>query len=38
MAEDKYLAGKVAIVTGASKISGIGAAAAIALAEHGANV
>jgi NAD(P)-dependent dehydrogenase (short-subunit alcohol dehydrogenase family) len=38
MAEDKHLAGKVAIVTGASKISGIGAAAAIALAEHGANV
>ncbi|KAF7184131.1 hypothetical protein CNMCM7691_004690 [Aspergillus felis] len=38
MAQDKYLAGKVAIVTGASKLSGIGAAAAIALAEHGANI
>ena len=38
MVKDQYLAGKVAIVTGASKISGIGAATAIALAEHGANV
>lgn len=38
MAKDQYLAGQVAIVTGSSKLSGIGAAAAIALAEHGANV
>ena len=38
MVKDQYLAGKVAIVTGASKISGIGAATAIELAEHGADV
>jgi NAD(P)-dependent dehydrogenase (short-subunit alcohol dehydrogenase family) len=38
MVKDQYLAGKVAIVTGASKLSGIGASTAIALAEHGANV
>jgi NAD(P)H-hydrate repair Nnr-like enzyme with NAD(P)H-hydrate dehydratase domain len=38
MAKDQYLAGQVAIVTGSSKLSGIGAATAIALAEHGANV
>jgi 3-oxoacyl-[acyl-carrier protein] reductase len=38
MAKDQYLAGQVAIVTGASKLTGIGAASAIALAEHGANV
>lgn len=37
-AKDQYLAGLVAIVTGASKLSGIGASSAIALAEHGANV
>ncbi|KIX93586.1 uncharacterized protein Z520_10764 [Fonsecaea multimorphosa CBS 102226] len=35
---DQYLKGKTAIVTGAGKMSGIGAASAIALAEHGANV
>jgi len=35
---EKSLAGKVAIVTGSGKIAGIGAAAAIALAEQGANV
>lgn len=38
MAKDQYLAGQVAIVTGSSKMSGIGAASAIAIAEHGANV
>ncbi|KAH8705806.1 hypothetical protein BGW36DRAFT_457187 [Talaromyces proteolyticus] len=38
MSKDQYLSGKVAIVTGSSKLSGIGAATAIALAEHGANV
>jgi NAD(P)-dependent dehydrogenase (short-subunit alcohol dehydrogenase family) len=38
MAKDQYLAGKLAIVTGAGKPNGIGAAAAYALAEHGANV
>jgi NAD(P)-dependent dehydrogenase (short-subunit alcohol dehydrogenase family) len=38
MGKDQYLHGKLAIVTGASKLNGIGAAAAIALAEHGANV
>jgi NAD(P)-dependent dehydrogenase (short-subunit alcohol dehydrogenase family) len=38
MAKDQYLAGKLAIVTGASKLTGIGAATAIALAKHGANV
>jgi len=38
MAKEQYLAGKVAIVTGSSKLNGIGAATAIALAEHGANV
>jgi NAD(P)-dependent dehydrogenase (short-subunit alcohol dehydrogenase family) len=34
----KPLAGKVAIVTGSGKLSGIGASTAIALAEQGANV
>jgi 3-oxoacyl-[acyl-carrier protein] reductase len=38
MAKDQYLEGKLAIVTGASKPNGIGAATAYALAEHGANV
>jgi hypothetical protein len=38
MAKEQYLAGKLAIVTGAGKPNGIGAAAAYALAEHGANV
>ena len=38
MAKDQYLAGKLAIVTGAGKPNGIGAAAAYALAEHGADV
>jgi NAD(P)-dependent dehydrogenase (short-subunit alcohol dehydrogenase family) len=38
MSKEQYLAGKVAIVTGASKVVGIGAATAVALAEHGANV
>jgi len=38
MDKDQYLRGKLAIVTGASKPSGIGAATAIALAERGANV
>jgi 3-oxoacyl-[acyl-carrier protein] reductase len=37
-AKEQYLQGKVAIVTGSSKPNGIGAAIAIALAEHGANV
>ena len=34
----QYLKGKVAIVTGAGKLNGIGAQSAIALAEQGANV
>ncbi|EXJ90608.1 hypothetical protein A1O1_03711 [Capronia coronata CBS 617.96] len=34
----QYLKGKTAIVTGAGKLNGIGAATAIALAEQGANV
>ncbi len=34
----QYLKGKTAIVTGAGKPSGIGAASAIALAGQGANV
>jgi 3-oxoacyl-[acyl-carrier protein] reductase len=38
MAKDQYLAGKLAIVTGASKANGIGAATAYTLASHGANV
>ena len=38
MAKDQYLAGKLAVITGAGKLNGIGAAAAYALAEHGANV
>jgi NAD(P)-dependent dehydrogenase (short-subunit alcohol dehydrogenase family) len=38
MSKEKYLAGQLAIVTGASKVVGIGSATALALAEHGANV
>ncbi|OXV08265.1 hypothetical protein Egran_03971 [Elaphomyces granulatus] len=38
MAKDQYLAGKLAVITGAGKPNGIGAAAAYALAEHGANI
>jgi len=38
MAKDQYLAGKLAIVTGAGKATGIGAATAYTLASHGANV
>ncbi|KAN0075090.1 hypothetical protein V8E54_007701 [Elaphomyces granulatus] len=38
MAKDQYLAGKLAVITGAGKLNGIGAAAAYALAEHGANI
>ncbi|KAK2801375.1 hypothetical protein FQN50_007760 [Emmonsiellopsis sp. PD_5] len=38
MAGDKYLAGKLAIVTGAGKLNGIGAAIASVLAERGANI
>lgn len=38
MGKDQALRGKLAIVTGASKLSGIGAATAVALAEQGANV
>jgi len=38
MSKDQYLAGKLAIVTGASKPNGIGAATAYTLASHGANV
>jgi NAD(P)-dependent dehydrogenase (short-subunit alcohol dehydrogenase family) len=34
----QYLKGKTAIVTGSGKPNGIGAAAAVALAEKGANV
>jgi len=34
----KYLQGKTAIVTGAGKLTGIGAACAIAFAEQGANI
>jgi 3-oxoacyl-ACP reductase-like protein len=34
----QLLKGKTAIVTGSSKLNGIGAASAIALAEQGANV
>ena len=34
----QYLKGKTAIVTGAGKPNGIGAASAFALAEQGANV
>jgi NAD(P)-dependent dehydrogenase (short-subunit alcohol dehydrogenase family) len=36
--KEQYLAGKVAIVTGAAKHNGIGFVTALALAEHGANV
>jgi 3-oxoacyl-ACP reductase-like protein len=36
--KEQYLQGKVAIVTGASRTNGIGAATAYSLAEHGANV
>ncbi|KAL1853763.1 hypothetical protein Plec18167_005028 [Paecilomyces lecythidis] len=38
MAVEQYLSGKVAIVTGSSKLNGIGAASAIELAKHGADV
>ncbi|KAM0238431.1 hypothetical protein ACHAP5_008621 [Fusarium lateritium] len=38
MSSEQYLAGKTAIVTGASKSNGIGAATALALAKHGANI
>jgi NAD(P)-dependent dehydrogenase (short-subunit alcohol dehydrogenase family) len=38
MSKDQYLAGKLAIVTGAGKANGIGAATAYTLASHGANV
>jgi 3-oxoacyl-[acyl-carrier protein] reductase len=38
MAKDQYLASKLAIVTGASKANGVGAATAYTLASHGANV
>ena len=38
MPPEKYLAGQLAIVTGASKLVSIGSATALALAEHGANV
>ncbi|KAL5344293.1 hypothetical protein ACLOAV_010722 [Pseudogymnoascus australis] len=38
MSTDQYLAGKLALVTGASKPNGIGAATAYSLASHGANI
>ncbi|KAF4996130.1 hypothetical protein FGRMN_4680 [Fusarium graminum] len=38
MSSEQYLAGKTAIVTGASKSNGIGAAIALELAKHGANI
>ncbi|KAH8810804.1 putative short-chain dehydrogenases/reductase [Xylogone sp. PMI_703] len=38
MSKEQYLAGKLAIVTGASKGNGIGAATAYSLASHGANI
>ncbi|KAK2772634.1 hypothetical protein FQN52_004900 [Onygenales sp. PD_12] len=38
MAGGRYLAGKLAIVTGAGKLNGIGAAIASILAERGANI
>ncbi|RBQ79561.1 hypothetical protein FVER53590_11962 [Fusarium verticillioides] len=38
MSSEKYLAGKTAIVTGSSKLNGIGAATALTLAKHGANI
>lgn len=38
MARDRVLEGKTAIVTGAAKPNGIGAATALLLAEQGANV
>ncbi|KAF4450048.1 hypothetical protein F53441_6753 [Fusarium austroafricanum] len=38
MSSEKFLAGKTAIVTGSSKLNGIGAATALALAKHGANI
>lgn len=38
MSKEKYLAGQLAIVTGASKLVSIGSATAFTLAEHGANV
>jgi NAD(P)-dependent dehydrogenase (short-subunit alcohol dehydrogenase family) len=38
MSKEKYLAGQLAVVTGASKVVSIGSATALALAEHGANV
>jgi len=36
--KEQYLAGKLAIVTGAGKLNGIGFAIAYALAEHGSNI
>jgi NAD(P)-dependent dehydrogenase (short-subunit alcohol dehydrogenase family) len=38
MSKEQYLAGQLAVVTGASKLVSIGSATALALAEHGANV
>ncbi|KAK7974386.1 hypothetical protein PG989_016234 [Apiospora arundinis] len=38
MAKQGLLSGKTAIVTGASKVNGVGAAIAVALAEQGANI
>lgn len=38
MSKEQYLKGKLAIVTGASKVVSIGSATALTLAEHGANV
>jgi NAD(P)-dependent dehydrogenase (short-subunit alcohol dehydrogenase family) len=38
MSKEQFLAGQLAIVTGASKVVSIGSATALALAEHGANV
>ncbi|KAI1050820.1 hypothetical protein LB507_009237 [Fusarium sp. FIESC RH6] len=38
MSSEQYLAGKTAIVTGSSKLNGIGAATALSLAKHGANI
>ncbi|KAH8812488.1 hypothetical protein F5884DRAFT_878170 [Xylogone sp. PMI_703] len=38
MSKEQYLAGQLAIVTGASKVVSIGSSTALTLAEHGANV